>query len=65
MILNYICKFKSYYNEEGDSYDSFTDDILTHYKKIFYYVEELAQVKVVLLINYLKKKEQKKGKDYQ
>lgn len=32
LILNYICKFKSYYNEEGDSYDSFTNDILTDYK---------------------------------
>lgn len=31
-ILELICKFRNYYHEEGDSFQSFSDDIATNYK---------------------------------
>ncbi len=31
-ILELICKFRNYYHEEGDSFQSFSEDIATNYK---------------------------------
>jgi GTP-binding protein EngB required for normal cell division len=31
-ILNLICKFRNYYHEEGDSFETFNDEITTNYK---------------------------------
>jgi len=61
LILNYICKFKSYYNEEGDSYDSFTDDILTDYKINILLCGRAGTGKSSFINQLLKEKRAKEG----